>query len=513
MSENTARQLTKVFSTRKILWHCLSVAVMVAVFSSDAFISNDGGFYKGFGRESETLVLGKILADKNEINTNRYGLGCIFSGEFEYPAKVLDSYTLMNSDEFFFTDANWEKGISRQRAGFFVQNRDDNTNKFEVGRIVEFKNGDKREIVEIVRAGEYLYVYLSGAVLKYKEVGLPSGFSVYGIDKYATNLNYLAYKSSFGLQGRFFSALSNTFGIYNIEYLRLINTVFLSIVLVYLCSLIGMTYNKILSAGYYFVFLLSPWMTAFAGNLFWVPFTWFLPALFLFLLHQNPNKMWQYLMLFFLSVLIKSLCGYEYLSTILWFSAVPFLVDVLSVNNFAKWKRTVVLVMVIAGLSVLAFLLAVFIHASIRADSVIAGIQDIWAQDVLRRTYGNPESFSPIYAESLLASPWQVIKKYLIWNTEIITGISGKYYILLVFCAFMILCYRTIKKSEADLTDVKLFIVLLIGPLTWFVLAKSHSFIHTHINFILWYFGFIQIVFYILIVFLYRIMRKCTLPI
>lgn len=35
--------------------------------------------------------------------------------------------------------------------------------------------------------------------------------------------------------------------------------------------------------------------------------------------------------------------------------------------------------------------------------------------------------------------------------------------------------------------------VSLVAPISWFVMAKGHSFIHTHVNYILWYLPFVPI--------------------
>ena len=36
-----------------------------------------------------------------------------------------------------------------------------------------------------------------------------------------------------------------------------------------------------------------------------------------------------------------------------------------------------------------------------------------------------------------------------------------------------------------------LFLTSLLAPLSWFIMAKGHSAIHLHINFVLWYITFI----------------------
>ena len=42
-----------------------------------------------------------------------------------------------------------------------------------------------------------------------------------------------------------------------------------------------------------------------------------------------------------------------------------------------------------------------------------------------------------------------------------------------------------------------LLISAFLTSVSWFVLGKAHSYIHTHMNFAMWYFGFVQLLFYI----------------
>ena len=44
-----------------------------------------------------------------------------------------------------------------------------------------------------------------------------------------------------------------------------------------------------------------------------------------------------------------------------------------------------------------------------------------------------------------------------------------------------------------------MYLVFFLTSVSWFCLAKAHSYQHTHMNFVLWYFGYIQICFYIVI--------------
>jgi len=43
-----------------------------------------------------------------------------------------------------------------------------------------------------------------------------------------------------------------------------------------------------------------------------------------------------------------------------------------------------------------------------------------------------------------------------------------------------------------------MYVFFLLTSISWFYLAKSHSYIHHHMNYVMWYFGFVQICLYII---------------
>ena len=62
------------------------------------------------------------------------------------------------------------------------------------------------------------------------------------------------------------------------------------------------------------------------------------------------------------------------------------------------------------------------------------------------------------------------------------------------------------KKIKIDL--IMMYIVSFFTTLSWFVLAKSHSYVHIHLNYVLWYFGFVQICLYVIVDKIYLIYKK-----
>lgn len=146
------------------------------------------------------------------------------------------------------------------------------------------------------------------------------------------------------------------------------------------------------------------------------------------------------------------------------------------------------------------FATAICIHASLRGEgNVLSGIKSIIESDVLRRVGGgNLNDFAEAYWPSLNASVWDVIKKYFHFETDIIAGMDANLFPILFLMPIMIFIYDCFKK-RLESKEVYMYIVFLITGISWIVFGKSHSYIHTHMNFVVWYFGFIQCCMYIII--------------
>ncbi|HEY9859137.1 MAG TPA: hypothetical protein V6D16_06505 [Candidatus Obscuribacterales bacterium] len=91
--------------------------------------------------------------------------------------------TTSSEADFYLSDQNWERGIARNFAGFFVPNRKDTVQQFVPGRLVVFKNGETRKILSINSNGIHLNIVVDGKLLSPDQVGLPSEFTVIDIAK------------------------------------------------------------------------------------------------------------------------------------------------------------------------------------------------------------------------------------------------------------------------------------------------------------------------------------------
>ena len=185
------------------------------------------------------------------------------------------------------------------------------------------------------------------------------------------------------------------------------------------------------------------------------------------------------------------------------FAIAPNVFQILMAENKKYLYKNVQQAFFICLTGTLGFIAALLMHAYLRSGGNISeGLSTIWSHDVLRRTYGgNVKDFAPELADSFNASPFTVLKKYVLqWGTEVISIPIIKWFsfrILLVLSIIAIIfSYRHNRKESRY--NLSLIITFCLPAISWYVLGKSHSFIHTHMNYVLWYMGGIGAIFYVL---------------
>jgi hypothetical protein len=491
-----------------LFWTC----VMALAFYTNAFNRTKGHIDKMIPQDCETIVVGKIAGDRYHLNTGKLGMGYCSVGKFQtFHGMALETYHVMEMKKHRIllpTSSVWLDSSSciheNGTTTVILQGKPEYVNLLKKRDVVRI-GGNAPRTIENITYDRDVTIELgrdSRSVIRLPRqdtvqilINDPSDLSA--------NLDYRPYRSCYGLQGHIFTFLYNSLGISDLRLFRILSILLLSLVITCLCYQISLRFNPMFAIVFYGVFLLSPWMATFSGDLFWIAFTWFLPALFGMLLIGNPGRYKLYLPLIFISVLIKCLCGYEYVPTILWFMISFFILDLINTSEKRKRKKLIQMTFITGIISVMAFLTSILIQASVRSSSLSAGLKEIWEQDVMRRTMGgDPANFPPEFRESILASPFTVLKKYIIWETPVISGIPGDMFIPIFLFSLFILLYFLLRRKENSLKEITAFGLFLIAPLTWFVLGKAHSYIHTHLNFVLWYFGFIQIEIYLILKFL-----------
>lgn len=312
------------------------------------------------------------------------------------------------------------------------------------------------------------------------------------------NLNgyeYHPYISQIGLQGMVFAEVAHILPYFKIYVLfRICCCLMLAIVLILIVLQLNKKYGLLYSSIFFLFSFLSPWIIIFSRNLYWVEFTWFIPMLLGLLCINYEKKRALIYPLFTVAVFIKCLCGYEYISTIMMTGIMFLMVEV--VCNKSKRRDNIKAIFLIGICSVIGFIIAYMIHAYVFGNGdILDGLKQMQVYLIERRTYGNAAKFGDDCTDSLNASVIATVVKYFGASQLFADGFLN---LLLLILTIGCLIYQRKVLIENNKFDICMFIVTLLGPLSWVVLAKSHSYMHTHINVVLFYMGWIQTCLYII---------------
>jgi hypothetical protein len=312
------------------------------------------------------------------------------------------------------------------------------------------------------------------------------------------------YKSNVGLQGWiYYIFVKAVKGILKKSYvgiLRLLCCVFLAMVFVLICREIKRKYNLLLAACFYITFLFSPWIINFAHNLYWVEFLWFIPMLLgLFSLNYTEKQRIVYPLLFF-SILIKCLCGYEYITVIMMSSIMFLAVEYFTVTDREKKKALIVTVFWFSIISIAAFLSAITIHALLRGNgSLTKGYVSIFREIALRRILGVGDE---THGVSQNASVLDVIITYIKPIKPVIPELSifnGFLFPYMLFAPIVVFVIQGKELIRTRSFEMPLYIISFLTCISWYVFGKGHSFVHVPMNYVLWYFGIVQVCLYVIL--------------
>ncbi len=256
----------------------------------------------------------------------------------------------------------------------------------------------------------------------------------------------------------------------------------------------------------------SQWLTVFGKNLWWSLWAFYLPMIVVlyFLKHHRETLNRQHVrfgVLIAIAVFIKCFInGFEYITTALVMMLAPFVyyavLDKWSGRQCVKWS-------LVAGLGsgVAIFLTLIMLCVQIGAvkDGFMDGVAHvIWSFG--KRTYANAEDFPPVYAASLNAGTLSVVitymngiffdlNNYLSISNAFVSNFLLKiryYYLIVLFIAMSALLFlRSNEKKIAARRRHHIALICttwfsILAPLSWYIIFKAHSFIHTHMSFLLW---------------------------
>ena len=290
-----------------------------------------------------------------------------------------------------------------------------------------------------------------------------------------------------------------------------------------LTAIVGWFYEEF--GGWVAIFVLcsavlSQWLTVFGKNLWWSLWAFYLPMIaVMYFLKRYRETLDQQLIRFgiliAIAVFIKCFInGFEYITTTLVMMMVPFvyyvILDKWSGRQCLKWT---LIAGFGSGIAIFFSLIMLCFQIGAAKDGFMDGVAHvIWSFG--KRTYANAEDYPPVYAASLEAGTIGVVVTYVngiffdlnnyLSNANTFVSdflLKIRYgYLIVLFMVMSVVLFLRRQKMIADQRGHYIALIWttwfsMLAPLSWYVIFKAHSYIHTHMSFLLWqmpftFFGF-----------------------
>jgi hypothetical protein len=303
------------------------------------------------------------------------------------------------------------------------------------------------------------------------------------------HLIWLAYPNQFGLQGIVFSIVDLINPLpraWRIGFYHLLASLMSAGALVWIADILRRRFGWAAFCGFLIPPAIEPMFTALGPNLYWVVGTWLFPmAIAMYLADEENSRRRLYLVAAaFACFLVKSLCGYEFVSTVILAAATGCLLGTKEIPD--RLARNISNVAWILAAGIAGFAVAVAAHAAKlggfaviadRAGARIAGDSSLLKDQLL---LGKFASFQTVLLRYLEGNDVTLIKSF---------GLPFGLFLLVAILALMdreIIWYLGNDRRKLHILALA-FLASVVAPLSWFVLAKAHAFVHPPIDFILWY--------------------------
>jgi len=371
------------------------------------------------------------------------------------------------------------------------------------------------------------------------------------------NYFFQRYTSSYGLNVKVYGFLHKHFNL-SINQLNSINALIFSFFLIFFYELLKKKFCRKSSFFFSTVLVLSPWSIIYASELRYVGWSFFLPSLIL-CFYENINKknIFNFFCLcfcLFISILIKCLITYEYLSTIM---SMPFILFLyFRIKESEKIKIIFVKSIAISFFLFLGFVVSVLMHLhslklenfshsllinriNINLGLVKDGNNEIFCQKDFN--IGSPIITNRIRSEDEIKtcllerdklekiSRFDVIKKYFFFRNFLpflgnyenqidsnlkldlknlfnskefikevqkknnITNLINSFPLLISVIFFLVFILINVFFVIKNYKKVECIVIIgsFLSSVSFFLIVKNWSYIHTHLAFICWIISFI----------------------
>ncbi len=326
---------------------------------------------------------------------------------------------------------------------------------------------------------------------------------------YATNgefQSYLTYKSNPGFQGMIYGVADKFLTLPAEQKLKLFRgctAVASAAIFGFMVSTFAIEFG-LFSGILVLVFaVLSTWIVLPAGSIFWSLWAFYLPFVAGAYLLADATRKNEYNSarihsIIFITVLMKILfSGFDLTTTVLIMATVPFVFY----GIYNNWdSRTFVTRLVKIGFVLLAASLTGLVILSIQiiaSEGAIANAYSYILERLGHHAGGSSEYFNNSNVEVREITTFEVIAKYLVMPAITMQVQSSTiqilyWHLIAVFALFtMIFVLRHKMTGGASYPRKALGLLVatwysLSAPLSWYILFKPHSFIHTHVNTMAW---------------------------
>ena len=441
-------------------------------------------------------TLNKLVSTRNLLIV----LGCSLSGVALFLSFFVNFWRIANADWF----ARHERVMESYIVGRMAQSRQDGI--WSHGGLT----GTGRLAAPVAD-----YVYKS-----------PTADQHLAYEKGVPFATFTTYNSQIGGQGMFFSLLDHWLPIPPQAKLRLFQALTALVSAIILTAVIlwfHLEFGPLAGLASFLSVFCSQWLVVFGRNLWWSLWSFYLPMVAsMFYLRRHPSlaefRPLCLGVIIFLATLLKCLfTGYEYITTTLIMMAVPLVYSgIREQTNFREFCRKGLVVAGGAGLAVLLSLLILCAQIAAVKGRADAGIAHIYYSFQMR-THSASTNFpaeiaGPREAKSLKASTAEVLALYLKtgiyfdannfiyvqnpWVAEHLQKVRYSHLIVLFMLASGVLRLRERRLPEAEGRKSRALLAAtwfaVLAPLSWLVIFKAHSFVHPHMNHVVWQMPFVS---------------------
>jgi dolichol-phosphate mannosyltransferase len=452
-----------------LFFFILSFICLYSAFYYNVFKTTNPHDFKFFQSDSEAAVIHSLVDDKMQgpgffVIKGRTLWGSWDDDERQEFMRPIADYMapLKITDDIFCN------GVARYFACVVIDNNMINREFNKVGSHATFKDNSTRSITRTQTSDNKsnLYIYFDGEPIP-PELGYPY---LYKTD---ASVEFQKYNSQAGIMTYFFNVIRDICNIPAYFY-NTFTASMLSLTLSLIALFVVKEFGYMLGSVFVISFIFSHWIVMMARNLYWQPWLFFLPMLCMTAhVSTRENK---YVWLCFSALILKFANGYEFMTTVVISMLTPLIYIsikngydlMLLVKRFALW----------GVISIGAFVASLFIFFA--AQKPFAHL----IQRAVRRTISEqPEA-------GIMPGILYNIAKYTEGGPFWIIPISMRIFLTLTAFACVI-CFKLGGMKEKSLGVTVLF--SLLAPLSWFILARQHSYIHTHINYVLWCVPFVPL--------------------